>query len=182
MRRKSFYLLVLSLFLLFLPILKDDGIHFGVADYSQDISSFLQLVLGPSSEPVEVKYLAALYIFQSLGWIFYASSLFLLALYGLIRNSAPLKSAALLSALVLVHGLLEVTLSVLLTSLAVTKALFTRFGLDLADFMDDYDALLNSTLVPIALIVWFFLNSRTKKPADTHGVVSSDSQLPTENS
>lgn len=184
MRKQSLYILVLSFLLLFLPIVKDDGLLIGVVDYSQDISSFVQLLLDPrfASEPVEVKYLAGLYIFQSLGWIVYAVTLLLLSLIGLLRNSVLLKSAAVLSALVIVHGILEVTLSTLLTSVSLTDAVFTRFGLDFSDFMDDYDALINSTLIPVSLIVWFFVSRRAKVVATTGAVVPTTTQPPTENS
>lgn len=184
MRRKSFFLLALSLVLLVLPISKDNGFVIGVVDYSQDISSFLQLIFDPrfSNEPIEVKYLALLYIVQSLGWILFAVALMLLALLGLFRNFAPLKSAAVLSALVIVHGILEVTLSSLLTTVPLTDAIFTRFGLDLADFMDDYDALVNSTLVPLALIVWFFVSRRTKVEAATQDGLPEGTAQSIENS
>lgn len=184
MRRKSFLLLAMSLLLLLLPISKDNGFVIGIVDYSQDISSFLQLIFDPrfSNEPIEVKYLALLYIFQSLGWILYAVALLLLALLGLIRNSVLLKSAAVLSFLVLVHGVLEVTLSSLLTAVPLTDAIFTRFGLDLTDFMDDYDALFNSTLVPLGLIVWFFVSRRTKVAAETLDVLPESTQQSIENS
>ena len=46
----------------------------------------------------------------------------------------------------LVHGVLEVALSMSLTSLQFSEAVFSRFGIDFADFADDYDALFNSTL------------------------------------
>lgn len=181
MRRQSFYVLLLALFLLFLPIVSDNGIRLGIFDYAGDISGFLRLILDPQyvAEPIQIKVLASLYSLQLLGWICFAVALLIVALLGLIRGKSPLKSAMILSIVVLVHGILEVILSVTLASAPLINALFTRFGIDLSDFMDDYDALLNSTLVPIGLIVWFILDKRSEAKLQRN---PETSVIPTENS
>ncbi|MGA0856827.1 MAG: hypothetical protein ACO3P3_01460 [Candidatus Nanopelagicales bacterium] len=173
MRRQNAYLLLLGLFLLILPIAKDGTFRLGVTEYFSSISRFTTLIFDPRfvTEPLTVKVLAGLYVIQFTGWVIFAITLMFVALSGIIRNRSTLKVAALLSVLVLVHGVLEVALSMSLTSLQFSEAVFSRFGIDFADFADDYDALFNSTLVPIGIILWFFVQKRKI------GVAKSDNYI-----
>jgi hypothetical protein len=162
MRRQNLYLLLLATFLLLLPISKDNGFRFGLFDYITDISNFLMFLLDPlfAAEPTQKKFLALIYLVQSIGWIAFSASLFILGIAGLIRNRSQLKFVAVLSGLVLVHGVIEVILAYAMGQSPISNAIFDRFGLDFLDFIDDYDALLNSTLVPIGLVVWYFVSRK----------------------
>ena len=172
MRRQNLYLLLLATFLLFLPISKDNGFRFGLFDYISDISNFLTFLIDPlfAAEPTQKKFLAFIYLVQSIGWIAFSATLFTLGIVGLIRNRSQLKFVAVLSGLVLVHGVIEVILASVMGQSPISNAIFDRFGLDLLDFIDDYDALLNSTLVPIGLVLWYFVS---RKRASASPKVSS---------
>lgn len=181
MRRQSLYLLLLAVLLLLLPIVNDEGVRFAIFDYSEDVSKFVTLLIDPRflTEPLQFKALAAIYLMQSIGWIVFAVSLTPISLAGIIRNKSYLKYAVVLSILVLLHGVLEVVLSVSLGSVPVVSAIFTRFGVDITDFIDDYDALINSTLVPIGLIAWYYMSKRARR---SHQATVEDStdQISTE--
>lgn len=123
--------------------------------------------------PAAIKIRASLYIIQLVGWLLFASVLFLTAIVGLIRNKSSLMTVALLSSLVLIHGVVEVAIFTGWTNVPLQIAILTRFGLDFSDFLDDYDALLNSTLVPIGLIVWYFLTIRKSKRPSTSDKVDN---------
>lgn len=182
MRRQSFYIFLLAVLLLVLPIVNDSAVRFGIFDYVADASSFVRLLLDPQfiAEPIQFKTLAAIYLMQSIGWIVFAVTLALVALVGIIRNKGFLKYAMIAGILVLLHGVLEVILAVSLGSVSVLNAIFTRFGIDFSDFIDDYDALFNSTLVPIGIIVWYIVTKKKKAPRHDDVAVSSN-QVSTEN-
>ena len=173
-RRQSLLLLGISLFLLFVPIINSEGFRLAVVDYVTDISGLFQLLLDPQTlnQPNEFRVRIGIFIVQLVGWITFAIALLCTGLYGVIRNRATLKSAAILSALVLVHGVVEVLVSVTAGGLDFSLALFSRFGIDFADFLDDYDALLNSTVVPLGLLIWFFI-TRSKRIRSTGNAAST---------
>lgn len=178
MRRQNTYLLLLSLFLLLLPMFDDEGVRLGVFAYFDSINRFVTVIFDPrfATDPVQVKFLAGLFVVQFSGWVIFAMSLAAISLYGLIRNKGILKYALIISCIVLVHGVLEVTLALSLTTLSFTEAVYSRFGVDFSDFMDDYDALLNSTLVPIGLIAWYLISkgqSRRGKKTEVADVSAS---------
>jgi hypothetical protein len=183
-RRQNIYLFLVGLSLLVLPIVSDNGFRLGVLEYFGKISRFTTLIFDPrfSTEPFTVKVLAGLYVIQFLGWIIFAALLMFVALSGFIRNRSTLKVAALLSVLVLLHGVVEVALSMSVTSLPLSDALFSRFGIDLSDFADDYDALFNSTLAPIGLIVWYLIDKQKSKRAKISEAAQSADSVTTENS
>lgn len=153
-------------------------------EYFSNISRFTTLIFDPRyvTEPLTLKVLAGLYVIQFTGWVIFAVTLMFVALSGIIRNRSTSKVAALLSVLVLVHGVLEVALSMSVTSLPFSDAVFSRFGIDFADFADDYDALFNSTLVPIGLIVWYFVGKQKSKRAKNSETTHSADRVTTENS
>ncbi|MEN9923752.1 MAG: hypothetical protein RIS09_1266 [Actinomycetota bacterium] len=163
-RRQSLVLLAISLLLFFVPIINSGGFRLAFVDYITDISGLFELLLDPQTlnQPNEFRVRIGIFIVQLVGWITFAIALLCTGLYGVIRNRATLKYAAILSALVLVHGVLEVIVSVTAGGLDFSLALFSRFGIDFADFLDDYDALLNSTVVPLGLLLWFFITRSSR--------------------
>ncbi len=181
MRRQNFYLLVLAVSLLLLPMSKDNRVLPGVADYINDVSFFLEFLLDPAlvAAPVQDKVLAGILIVQTVGWILFAVCLLFIALFGIVRNQSSLKVVAILSGIVLVHGVIEVWVSASFVSVPMPSAIFMRFGLDLSDFIDDYDALLNSTIVPVGLIIWYVLSRRATSKTHVQETASVRLENPT---
>lgn len=184
MRRRNILLLSLGMFLLLLPIYQESGVRFGVFAYFDNISGFITFIIDPKfvADPIHVKILASILIVQFSGWVTFAISLTLVSIYGLIRNKSMLKTTAILSCVVFAHGILEVVLALSLTTLPFAESLYSRFGLDFSDFQDDYDALLNSTLVPIGLIVWYLIDKQKSKRAKKLETAQSADSVTTENS
>ena len=184
MRRQNLLLLSLGLFLLFLPIFHENGVRLGVFEYFNNITGFFTFIFDPKfvADPIHVKILASILIVQFAGWVIFAISIMFVSIYGLVRNRSMLKTTAILSSIVLVHGILEVVLALSLTTLPFAEAMYSRFGLDFSDFQDDYDALFNSTLVPIGLIVWYFICKQKSKRAKNSETMNPTDSLTTENS